>query len=83
LSIKRTANLGYFDGTLTTMKKHPEIPVRSVHAYAATLDAFLNWRHGSLLLYTNHLCSTDRYPFGNTGDLVSLLHRIRGADHPH
>ena len=28
------------------MKKHPEIPVRSVHADAATLDAFLNWRRG-------------------------------------
>jgi LmbE family N-acetylglucosaminyl deacetylase len=136
LSIKRTANLGYFDGTLTTMKKHPEIPVRSLHADAETLDAFgasedaslieprcnrrstwanlvadiehllkriepdiivapyprleahpdhkmstvalvealknLNWRHGSLLLYTNHLCSADRYPFGDAGDLVSL-----------
>jgi LmbE family N-acetylglucosaminyl deacetylase len=32
----------------------------------------LNWRHGSLLLYANHLCSSDRYPFGQAGDLVSL-----------
>lgn len=136
LSIKRTANLGYFDGTLTTMKASPEIAVRSLHADAETLDAFggsedaslmeprcnrratwvnlvadleylvkriepdvivapyprleahpdhkmltvalvealknMNWRHGSLLLYTNHLCSSDRYPFGDAGDLVSL-----------
>jgi LmbE family N-acetylglucosaminyl deacetylase len=136
LSIDRTANLGYFDGTLTEMKERPEIPVRSLHAGAETLDAFgqsqdasliesrgnrratwanlvadlehlvktiqpdilvapyprldahpdhrlstvalvealknLNWRHGSLLLYTNHLCSSDRYPFGDAGDLVSL-----------
>jgi LmbE family N-acetylglucosaminyl deacetylase len=136
LPIERTANLGYFDGTLTAMKEHPEIPVRSLHADAGTLDAFgasedaslieprcnrlatwanlvadiehlikkiepdiivapyprleahpdhkmstvalvealknLNWRRGSLLLYTNHLCCSDRYPFGDSGDLVSL-----------
>jgi len=136
LSITRTANLGYFDGTLTAMREHPEIPVGSLHAAVETLDAFgrsqdpsliesrrnrratwtnlvadlehlvktiqpdilvapyprldahpdhkmstaalvealkdMNWRHGSLLLYTNHLCSSDRYPFGDAGDLVSL-----------
>jgi LmbE family N-acetylglucosaminyl deacetylase len=136
LSIKRTANLGYFDGTLLAMRERPEIPVRSLHADAETLDVFggsedadliesrvnrratwanlvadfeylvkkiqpdvlvapyarldahpdhkmttvalvealknLGWRHGSLLLYTNHLCSSDRYPFGDAGDLVSL-----------
>jgi hypothetical protein len=32
----------------------------------------LNWRRGTLLLYTNHLCSSDHYPFGKAGDLVSL-----------
>jgi LmbE family N-acetylglucosaminyl deacetylase len=136
LSINRTANLGYFDGTLPAMMERPETPVRSLHADAEFLDAFgqsqdasliesrcnrratwanlvadlehlmktvqpdilvapyprldahpdhkmstvalvealknLNWRHGSLLLYTNHLCSSDRYPFGDAGDLVSL-----------
>jgi LmbE family N-acetylglucosaminyl deacetylase len=136
LSINRTANLGYFDGTLQAMMEHPKTPVRSLHANAEFLDAFgqsqdpslieprrnrsatwvnlvadlehlvktiqpdivvtpyprldwhpdhkmstvalvqalknLNWRHGSLLMYTNHLCSSDRYPFGNAGDLVSL-----------
>ena len=25
-----------------------------------------------MLLYTNHLCTSDRYPFGDAGDLVSL-----------
>jgi LmbE family N-acetylglucosaminyl deacetylase len=136
LSINRTANLGYFDGTLQAMMEHPKTPVRSLHADAEFLDAFgqsqdpslieprrnrsatwanlvadlehlvktiqpdivvtpyprldwhpdhkmstaalvealknLNWRHGSLLLYTNHMCSSDRYPFGEAGDLVSL-----------
>jgi LmbE family N-acetylglucosaminyl deacetylase len=134
--ITRTANLGYFDGTLKTMQEHPEAPVRSLHAAAEFLDAFgqaqnvdlmaprreraatwmnlvadlehlvttlqpdilvtpyprldehpdhkmttiallqalknLNWRRGSLLLYVNHLYSSDRYPFGQTGDLMSL-----------
>ena len=39
---------------------------------AALVEALkkLNWQHGSLLLYTNHLCSSDRYPFGDAGDLV-------------
>jgi LmbE family N-acetylglucosaminyl deacetylase len=141
LPIERTANLGYFDGTLTAMRERPEIPVRSLHAAAETLDTFgrsqdaslmecrdrrratwtnliadlehlvktirpdilvapyprldahpdhkmstaalvealkrLNWRHGSLLLYTNHLCSSDRYPFGDAGDLVSLPPGVR------
>ena len=136
LSIDRTANLGYFDGTLPAMREHPETAVRSLHSGAEFLDAFgrsqdpsliesrrnrratwvnlvadlehllntiqpdilvapyprldahpdhkmstvalvealknLNWRRGSLLLYTNHLCSSDRYPFGDAGDLVSL-----------
>jgi LmbE family N-acetylglucosaminyl deacetylase len=141
LTIERTANLGYFDGTLTAMRERPEIPVRSLHADAETLDTFgrsqdasliesrerrratwtnlvadiehlvktirpdilvapyprldahpdhkmstaalvealkkLNWQHGSLLLYTNHLCSSDRYPFGDAGDLVSLPPGVR------
>jgi LmbE family N-acetylglucosaminyl deacetylase len=136
LSIHRTVNLGYFDGTLQLMRQRPETPVRSLHAEAEFLDAFgrcqdtnlieprcnrsatwanlvadlehlvktiqpdivvtpyprldahpdhklstvaliealknLNWRHGSLLLYTNHLPSSDRYPFGEAGDLVGL-----------
>jgi LmbE family N-acetylglucosaminyl deacetylase len=33
----------------------------------------LNWREGSLLLYANHPVSSDRYPYGEAGDLVSLL----------
>lgn len=136
LSIDRTANLGYFDGTLQAMKDNPGTPVRSVHAELDFLDAFgqshdpslmesrrnrsatwsnlvadlehlirtiqpeimvtpyprldwhpdhkmstvalvealknLNWRRGSLLLYANHFCSSDRYPYGRAGDLMSL-----------
>jgi LmbE family N-acetylglucosaminyl deacetylase len=136
LSTNRTANLGYFDGTLQAMRERPHTPVRSLHSHAEFLDAFgqsqdasliesrhkrtatwanlvadlehlvqkiqpdvlvtpyarldwhpdhklstvalvealknLNWRHGSLLLYANHLCSSDRYPFGNAGNLMSL-----------
>jgi LmbE family N-acetylglucosaminyl deacetylase len=136
LSVSRTANLGYFDGTLAAMKENPNTPVRSLCADLEFLDAFgqsqnpslmesrhnrsatwanlvadlehliqtiqpdivvtpyprldwhpdhkmstvalvealknLNWRRGSLLLYANHLCSSDRYPFGEAGDLVSL-----------
>jgi hypothetical protein len=46
---------------------------------AALVEALkkLNWQHGSLLLYTNHLCSSDRYPFGDAGDLVSLPPGVR------
>jgi LmbE family N-acetylglucosaminyl deacetylase len=136
LSIDRTANLGYFDGTLQAMRDNPGTPVRSVHAEFEFLDAFgqshdpglmesrrnrgatwsnlvadlehlirtiqpeimvtpyprldwhpdhkmstvalvealknLNWRSGSLLLYANHFCSSDRYPYGRAGDLMSL-----------
>jgi LmbE family N-acetylglucosaminyl deacetylase len=136
LSISRTANLGYFDGTLQAMKENPKAPVRSMCADLEFLDAFgqsedpslmesrrqrpatwanlvadlehlirtiqpdivvtpyprldwhpdhklstvalmeafknLNWRSGSLLMYANHPCSSDRYPFGEAGDLVSL-----------
>jgi LmbE family N-acetylglucosaminyl deacetylase len=136
LSIGRTANLGYFDGTLQTMREQPTTAVRSRQAGVEFLDAFgqsqnpslmpprgnrtatwtnlvadlehlvktvqpdivvthyprldwhpehkmstvalvealknLNWRHGSLLLYTNHPSSSDRYPFGEAGDLMSL-----------
>jgi LmbE family N-acetylglucosaminyl deacetylase len=136
LSIKRTANLGYFDGTLSAMREHPTTPVRSSSAGVEFLDAFgrcedptlmqprraraatwknlvadlehlvktlqpgivvtpyprldwhpdhkmttvalvealknLDWRRGSLLLYANHPASSDRYPFGEAGDLVSL-----------
>jgi LmbE family N-acetylglucosaminyl deacetylase len=142
LSIARTANLGYFDGTLEAMKQCPENPVRSLNADAESLEVFgqsqdaeltlsrrnraatwtnlvgdlehlvkrirpdilvapypkldahpdhkmstvalvqalrnLNWQHGSLLLYTNHLCSSDRYPFGHAGDLVSLPPGVDG-----
>ena len=136
LSINRTANLGYFDGTLQTMMEHPETPVASSQAGAEFLDTFgqshdpalfesrvnrqatwahlvadlehlvkmtepdilvapyprldahpdhklstvalvqalknLNRQRGSLLLYANHLSSSDHYPFGDAGDLVSL-----------
>lgn len=136
LSIDRTANLGYFDGTLPAMRQHPATAVRSLHAGVEYLDAFgqsqnptlmaprgnrtatwanlvadlehlvgtlqpdiivthyarldwhpdhkmttvalvealksLNWRRGSLLLYVNHPSSSDRYPFGEAGDLMSL-----------
>ena len=136
LTIDRTANLGYFDGTLETMRERPQTAVKSLHADAEFLDCFgqfhkpdlvaprrnrratwanlvadfehllktlqpeilvtpyprldwhpdhrmstialleaiknLNWQRGSLLLYTNHLCTSDRYPFGAAGDLVSL-----------
>ena len=46
----------------------------------ALLEALrnLNWRHGSLLLYTNHLCSSDRFPFGDAGDLVSVPPGVDG-----
>jgi LmbE family N-acetylglucosaminyl deacetylase len=49
---------------------HPDHKMSTV----ALLEALqnLNWRHGSLLLYTTHLYCSDRYPFGNAGDLVSL-----------
>jgi LmbE family N-acetylglucosaminyl deacetylase len=142
LSINRTANLGYFDGTLQAMKENPETPVRSAGAELEFLDAFgqfqdpsllesrcnrratwanlvadlehlirtiqpdiivtpyprldwhpdhkmstvalvealknLNWRRGSLLLYANHFCSSDRYPFGEAGDLASLPPGVDG-----
>jgi LmbE family N-acetylglucosaminyl deacetylase len=136
LSINRTANLGFFDGTLPAMKERPDTAVRSMCCAAEYLDSFgqfhdpgllgsrpgrnatwanlvadlehliktlqpdivvtpyprldwhpdhkmstvalfdalknLDWRHGSLLLYTNHFVSSDHYPFGDAGDLVSL-----------
>jgi LmbE family N-acetylglucosaminyl deacetylase len=136
LSFNRTANLGYFDGTLQTMMERPETPVKSLQTDAEFLDIFgrsedpslmesrvnrratwahlvadlehlvkttepdlivapyprldahpdhqlstvalvqalknLNRRHGSLLLYANHLSSSDHFPFGDAGDLVSL-----------
>jgi LmbE family N-acetylglucosaminyl deacetylase len=136
LSINRTANLGYFDGTLQKMREHPETPVTSLQAGAEFLDTFgqshdpglfesrinrratwahlvadlehlvkatepeifvapyplldahpdhklstvalvqalknLNRQNGTLLLYVNHLISSDHYPFGDAGDLVSL-----------
>ena len=136
LTIDRTANLGYFDGTLEAMREHPQTAVKSLRTDAEFLDRFgqfhqpglveprrnrratwanlvadlehllrkiqpeilvapyprldahpdhkmstialveaiknLDWRRGSLLLYTNHLCTSDRYPFGDAGDLVSL-----------
>lgn len=136
LSIDRTANLGYFDGTLQKMMERPETPVTSPQAGAEFLDTFgqshdpslfesrvkrhatwahlvadlehlvkttepdiivapyprldahpdhklstvalvqalknLDRRNGSLLLYANHLSSSDHFPFGDAGDLVSL-----------
>jgi len=142
LAIDRTANLGYFDGTLEAMRENPKTPVHSLNSAAESLDAFgyahdpkllesrvgrpatwsnlvadfehlvtaiqpdvlvapyprldahpdhklstvallealknLDWRRGSLLLYTNHLGSSDRYPFGNAGDLVSLPPGVDG-----
>jgi LmbE family N-acetylglucosaminyl deacetylase len=142
LSIDRTANLGYFDGTLETMRARPDTPVRSLYCQAEFLDAFgyahdakliesrqgrhatwknlvadlehlvkviqpdvivtpsprldahpdhkmstvallealrnLDRRQGSLLLYTNHLCTSDRFPFGDAGDLVSLPPGVEG-----
>jgi LmbE family N-acetylglucosaminyl deacetylase len=49
---------------------HPDHKMSTVALVEALKN--LNWRHGSLLLYTNHLCSSDRYPFGDAGDLISL-----------
>ena len=49
LTIERTANLGYFDGTLTAMRERPEIPVRSLHADAETLDTFGRSQDASLI----------------------------------
>jgi LmbE family N-acetylglucosaminyl deacetylase len=55
---------------------HPDHQMSTV----ALLEALrnLNWRHGSLLLYTNHLCSSDRFPFGDAGDLVSVPPGVDG-----
>jgi LmbE family N-acetylglucosaminyl deacetylase len=142
LAINRTANLGFFDGTLPAMKDRPETAVKSMACEAQFLDAFgqfhdpglveprrgraatwanlvsdlehlvktlqpdilvtpyprldwhpdhklstvalfealknLDWRHGSLLLYTNHFVSSDHYPFGNAGELVSLPPGVDG-----
>jgi LmbE family N-acetylglucosaminyl deacetylase len=40
----------------------------------ALLDALknLDWRQGSLYLYSNHYCASDHYPFGHAGDLAAL-----------
>jgi hypothetical protein len=142
LSPERTANLGYFDGTLEAMKANPGVAVHSITTEADSLDAFrrtqaadlisarpdrnatwanlvqdieyvvqhvkpdiivapyplldahpdhkmsaialiealknLNWMHGSLLLYTNHLPVSPIYPYGDEGDLVSLPPGIDG-----
>jgi LmbE family N-acetylglucosaminyl deacetylase len=50
---------------------HPDHKMSTVALVEALKN--LNWRSGSLLLYANHPCSSDRYPFGEAGDLVSLL----------
>jgi LmbE family N-acetylglucosaminyl deacetylase len=140
LSINRTVNLGYFDGTLAAMRDRPDVTAQSLQSGAEYLDVFgfsqdpnliasrsqrpatwnglvadlehllksirpdilvapyprldahpdhkmstialiealknQNVRRGSLLLYTNHSSSSDRYPFGDAGDLVSLPHGI-------
>jgi LmbE family N-acetylglucosaminyl deacetylase len=49
---------------------HPDHKLSTV----ALLQALkkLNRQHGSLLLYANHLSSSDHYPFGDAGDLISL-----------
>jgi hypothetical protein len=41
---------------------------------AALLEALrkLNWKRGSLLLYTNHSVSSLCYPYGPAGDVISL-----------
>jgi LmbE family N-acetylglucosaminyl deacetylase len=49
---------------------HPDHKMTTVALIEALKN--LNWRHGSLLLYANHLSSCDRYPFGGAGDLVGL-----------
>ena len=49
---------------------HPDHKMATVALVEALKN--LNWRRGTLLLYTNHLYSSDRYPFGDAGDLVSL-----------
>jgi hypothetical protein len=136
LSSERTANLGYFDGTLQAMQARPDQAVRSITTGAASLDVFrrtyatdlvlaqpgrratmsnlvedlkyvlqrvrpdiivapyprldahpdhkvstvalidalkgLDWRSGTLLLYTNHLPASGLYPYGSSGDVVSL-----------
>ena len=49
---------------------HPDHKMSTVALVEALKN--LNWQHGSLLLYANHLSSSDRYPFGKAGDLVAL-----------
>ena len=136
VSLERTANLGYFDGTLQAMHKNSTTPVKSLQTSARSLDVFglapaadfvlpraarsatwgnlvedlafavqranpdlivtpyprldahpdhklattalidalrtLNWRRGSLLLYTNHAEASAWYPYGRTGSVMSL-----------
>ncbi|MDE2349004.1 MAG: PIG-L family deacetylase [Gammaproteobacteria bacterium] len=142
LSPERTANLGYFDGTLASMRAKPNVAVHSLYSGALSLDAYrqtlaqgliparpgglatwsnlvqdleyvvarvkpdvivtpyprldahpdhelstfaliealkdLNWKTGSLLLYTNHLTVSEMYPYGDAGDLVSLPPGVDG-----
>lgn len=142
LSSDRTANLGYFDGTLAAMRASPNVGVHSLLSGADSLDAYrqtlaqgliparpgglatwsnlvqdleyvvahvkpdvivapyplldahpdhklstfaliealkdLNWKAGSLLLYTNHLTVSEMYPYGDAGDLVSLPPGVDG-----
>jgi LmbE family N-acetylglucosaminyl deacetylase len=56
---------------------HPDHRMSTVALIEALKN--LNWRHGSLLLYTNHAVSSDRYPFGDAGDLVSLPAGVHDA----
>jgi LmbE family N-acetylglucosaminyl deacetylase len=142
LGRERSANLGYFDGTLQAMKADPAAEIDSVKSGARELGVFrrteasdliisqpgriaswqnlvqdleyviqrvqpdlivtpyprldahpdhrmatvaliealqhLQWRHGSLLLYTNHCASSESYPYGQSGDIVSLPPGIEG-----
>ena len=52
---------------------HPDHKMTTIALFDALKN--LDWRHGSLLLYTNHFCSSDHYPFGDAGDLVSGYRR--------
>jgi LmbE family N-acetylglucosaminyl deacetylase len=49
---------------------HPDHKMSTVALIEAIKN--LNWQKGSLLLYANHLYCSDRYPYGDAGDLVSL-----------
>ena len=136
LAPDRTANLGYFDGTLCDMRANPAQAVHALESGKDSLDAYrrelsanllaphpdaratwsnlvqdleylitrvqpdiiatphplldgypdhqcttfaliqavrnLQWKHGTLLLYSNHSPASLQYPYGAAGELVSL-----------